>query len=266
MSKEYHVHLAIYISSKRLGTIVSFTKGSCPFLLEGYDAQGKVQRIDLIATDKVMDDALRSLSNGDYLITTDNTVMYKNNSSYPIYKTSSTLPIACQHRVIPILKEADIIDYSPVHQIDDVFIQGRYAKELKDAEYILVPPSIEGDIYPIDLLIEYKDGDSYVSFGGRTTENPKIEEIEGKYVYLSSIPVYTGSYKNMGLSYTKDSLREKCKNMQDKLNDYGRKKIQSMIVAINSIPDRLEVTSTPFKASTIYDDLVTLIDRLKSLT
>lgn len=250
----------LYISKDRIGTIID--KGDNVIYISTDSPDG--ERIDLQLVNQVVDEALRNLSFSKYIITTNRYVYYGNN----VYNSITALPIKYQYMALPIIADSDITTYKIQKPEDNVFIDNRCVIELKDAVYILIPPNIYN--YPdnndiTDLLITYKDKDEYISFNDRQTKNLDIAKIDGKYIYLKSNPVFTGTSNGILVTYTMESLRKKCISLNKMLEEYGIGKVKSMYVSLLSSADRLKDSKSPFKMASVYDTVVNLMNSIRSI-
>ena len=291
----------LYISNKKLGTVVSLPRnmesianvkhdltskvvssstdpspirfGSGSNLLILTD-QGTGPRIDLQSLEtKVVDEPLRKLSSNEYVVITDKMIMYKDK----MYQFFGTLPSQCQWRAIPMVKIDDVIDYKPVADIDEQFLREGYAKELRDAAYILVPPdwdNLSPECTPFDLLIKKADGISdrsegkdvkFHPFSGRKGIVEEPYEIEGRYIFLTSLPVFEGECKYPPFTYNVESLFMKCSLLQDRLQVYGENKVESVCASMRSLAQRLKNVNNQFMACSVYDDVVSILEKAKTM-
>lgn len=256
-------HFTLYIGKEKIGTITSYQNSRYFFILTDQTAQ----RLDLQTTDKVVDDGLRNLSVSDYVIITDKYIYYKNK----VYKSTTDLPVYLKYIILPITSSSDICEYIIQNQFDDLFIIDRYVSELKDAELVLIPPSLVDNTnnnknYILsDLLIKNQKDDIFISFNDRKTTNLKIKKKDGRYLYLLEEPLFTGNVKVLPVTYTKDSLLHKCKILNNKLNNYSQEKIKSMCVSLSSLPNKIKSLKNTFRASLLYDDIVAILDKIKEI-
>lgn len=292
----------LYISNKKLGTIISIPKNiesvstikqdlsskvvspitdtissvrfSSPNSILVLTDEGSGPRLDLQSLEeKVVDTPLRKLSSNEYIVTTDKAVMHKDK----MYKFFGNLPTICQWKAIPFVKTAEIIDYKSTGEIDDLFLKEGYAKELKEASHILVPPEWEDlsqTCTPYDLLIKKVDGLSnrsnsdgvvFHSFSERKGEIPEPYEINGRYILLTSTPRFEGTYKNPPFTYNIDTLVFKCGVLQDRLQAYGATKVESVCASMRSLGQRLKDVNNQFQACSVYDDVVTILEKAKNM-
>lgn len=259
-------HIAtLWISGTRLGTVTSFDDDSSYFILTD-NIVDKIPRVDLQPTNKVVDEGLRNLSSSDYIITTDTHVYYRNK----VYKSVDTLDEEFTYMIMPITSNADIIDYTPRHKVDSVFIRDRYVNELSKCKYVLIPPSMSVDstnysrLYNVsDLLITSIDEDTYISVNGRRTTSVTTTKEEGKYLYISDDPIFTGTATSLPVTYTKNSIIAKCNVLSFKLNEYSNEKLKSMSASLISIAGKIKTSSNPFRLSLLYDEIVQIISAIK---
>jgi hypothetical protein len=288
----------LYFNSKKLGTIISFPKGteSLPSFkneLNTYkpstfstDASqvrlfadddiyvlidsGIGIRVELQLLDnKVVDEPLRNLSSNSYIITTDKNVMHGGK----VYQSSTALPDACQWKAIPYTKFDDIVDYKVQNDNDLIFLKQGYARELKDASYVLILPDwdlLNASCTLLDLLIKKADNVGskkaiFIPFSGRTVSIQDNYEIDGKYIYLSSVPKFTGEFIDTPYTYTTNTLVDKYDVLQDRLNKYGTEKVDSICVAMKALTVRLKEVRNPFRAYSVYGDITNVLEKVRDM-
>lgn len=257
----------LYFGAKKFGTICALPSNLGFVILDGLNAQ----KIDLSIIDgKTVDEPLRKLSSVDYMIIYDKAVIYKDK----VYEARIPLPVQVQFQAIPHVRELDIVDYeSPNIDIDGAFLGEGYARELKDAKYIMVPPDWDDvctSCTPADLLIRKKEpGENgkniYTSFSGRKTENANIAKANDRYLFLAKMPKFTGDMLNSPITFTIGSIGAKWATLQDRLQNYGRDKVQSLCASMRSIPQRLPNVKNQFQASNIYDDMSAILDKVRDM-
>jgi len=223
---------------------------------------GSGSRIDLKLVDsKVVDEPLRKISGCEYYIFTDKHVYIKDK----VY--SGSIPSSCQWKIFPFVKLEDLVDFTPTNDIEEFFLEQGFAKELLEYTHILAIPDfneITATCNLSDLLVKI-EGDEYISASGRKGTIPDIDYVDGKIIYLSDYPVFTGDAKIIGYSYNIKSLEKKCKQLQDRIYQYGMKKIESISSAMKAIISRLHDISNPFQANGIYDDVVAIQVKIRDL-
>jgi len=231
---------------------------------------GSALRLDLqIVDNKTIDEPIRKLSSlVEYLVVTDKFIMMNDK----VYKALGDIPSAIQFMAIPVTREQDIVQYEPV-EADDMFISEGYAKNIRDASNVLVLPSLNllsKSCTPADLIVIRKDGDIYTGLSGRTAKiSPKsIEKVHGRYIYISSAPMFQGNIDSNLLppyTYTKLSLIEKSNTLNARLQSYGHEKVESLGAFLRALPTRLSVIRNQYKASSLYDDIVKVLDRVREM-
>lgn len=256
----------LYISGKKFGTIntlqLSKDQSNSPSIYFISD-WGNSTRIDLQVIDnEVPDEPLRKLSSTEYLITTQKNVIYKDRK----YRFFGELPTACQYKAIPISK-SEVVDYSPKNDIEIALLSEGYAHEVKDSQYILIPPSVQfsNTFHPYDVFVKGKDNDTYIFHSGRVPDKLDIDRIDGKYIYLKSIPTFTGDIVEPPFTYTTDTLVNKYIILQERLQKYGKQRVQSLCTAMRSLSQRISQIQDQFKASNVYDDVVMILDRVRNM-
>jgi len=236
--------------------------------------QGTGPRVDLQSLDtKVVDEPLRKLSSNEYIVIADKVIMYKDK----IYQFFGVLPSSCQWKAIPMVKFDEIIDYKSKHDVDELFLKEGYAKELRDASYILVPPDwddLSPGCTPFDLLIKKMDGLSNRAeqtsinlhpFSGRKGELKESYVIDGRYMYLESLPEFEGSCKYPPFTYNIESLFAKYDLLQERLQAYGGNKVESVCASMKSLSQRLRNVSNQFMACSVYNDVVEILEKAKNM-
>lgn len=286
----------LYISNKPLGTIVSVPRdtedistiskelsskstdssvrfGNSDNILILVD-KGSGSRINLqLMESKVVDEPLRKLSSNDYIVITDRVVMYHDK----MYQFFETLPAQCMWKALPHMKIDEIIDYKPTCEVDELLVKEGYSKELKSASYILVPPDFDdfsAVCTPYDLLIKSIDGlsnrspDKEISFNtysGRKGTIPEPYNIDGRYIYLESTPKFEGACKYPPFTYNMNILISKYDIMQNRLNNYGRDKVESACSSMRSLCSRLSDVENQFMAASVYEDVVAIHEKAKKM-
>lgn len=219
-------------------------------------------RIELKLVDsKVVDEPLRKISGCEYYIFTDKHVYIKDK----VY--SGSIPSSCQWKIFPFVKMDDLVDFTSTNDIEEFFLEQGFAKELLEYTHILAIPDfneISSTCTLSDLLVKIEDNE-YISASGRKGTIPDIDYVDGRIIYLSDYPVFTGEAKNIGYSYNIKSLEKKCKQLQDRLSRYGLEKIESISSAMKAIVSRLRGISNPIQATGIYDDIVAIQLKIRDL-
>lgn len=222
--------------------------------------------IDLIHLDnEAVDEPLRTLSSNTYIITTNNRVMIGDK----MYQANG-LPYAVQWKAIPVTIGNEIVPYNLVNEIDNIFLMEGYANEINKAKHILVLPDwdfISATCTPLDLLISHRSNDTYTSYSSRsiTLKDTDILRTEGRYIYLSSIPTFIGTSKIPVYTYNSSILIFKYITLQNRLNAYGSNRVDSVITSMKILIDLLEDMPNQFHTASIYDDIVSLIDKIKDM-
>lgn len=291
----------LYISSKKLGTIISLprniesiaslkqdlstkvTTGSndttstirfnSPNNILILTDQGLGPRVDLqFSESKVVDEALRRLSSNEYIVLTDKAVMHGGK----MYQTFGNIPSQCHWRAIPFVKLDDIIDYKSTGEIDDMFLREGYARELKEAVHILVPPdwdALSPLCTPYDLLIKKIDNSSsenkkdtvFIPFSGRIGIIPESGQINGRYIYLDTMPRFEGTCIYPAFTYNMETLIYKYGVLQDRLEVHGSMKVDSVCASMRSIAQRLKDVKNQFMACSVYDDVVAILEKARKM-
>ena len=171
-----------------------------------------------------------------------------------------------------IIRNEDIVDYQPESEFEHLFIREGYAKELKEAQYIL---NIKDEKYLsssctlADLLIKKEEKINgtvvYTGYSGRKTECPSSDKRNGRMINVTKVPKFTGEFKNLPFTYTLESLSRKCVVLQERLNDFGAQKVESLSMAMQSIPDRLMSIENKYRASFIYDDFAEILEKIRKM-
>lgn len=222
---------------------------------------GTGPRIDLQLLDTLsVDEPLRKLSSNEYIIITDKHIMIKDK----IYQTFSPLSSSCHWKAIPIVKMNDIIDYESTNTADIPFLREGYARELSEAETVLVPQDwddLSQSCTPLDLLIK-KDN---TSFSGRKGYTPDLSKKIDRYIYLDEIPSFTGEYTYPTFTYNMENLIYKYQLLQYRLRSYGSMKVESSCVSLQSIMKRLREIDNQYMAGSIYDDVVSILSKIQKM-
>lgn len=203
----------------------------------------------------VPDEPLRSLSTQEYIVNTEEEMIYDRN----IYETMQPIPLECRYMAIPVIHDWQIIDYTPTNNYDKVFVHDGYARELRDAKYVIIPASDCDDLS--DLLIEKVEGNVYTSFNGRYTIIDGLPT--SRYLHTQLCPVFMGEKHDIPFTYTYTSIIAKYVSLNQRLQKYGSSRIRSMIQALQCISNRLVTESNQFEASMSYNDVVALMRSLK---
>lgn len=290
----------LYISNKKLGTVISLPRNidSVASLKQELSAksplsigdsnpvvrfpsnsilvltdQGSGPRVDLqLLESKVVDEPLRKLSSNEYIIITDKAVMHGGK----MYQTFGNLPAQCHWRAIPFVKVDDIVDYKSTGEIDDMFLKEGYARELKEATHILIPPdwnALSPSCTPYDLLIKRTDSVSsgnikdliFHPFSGRRGIIPEPYQIDERYVYLDSMPKFEGPCSYPPFTYNLETLIYKCAVLQDRLEEYGTMKVDSVCASMRSIAKRLKEVKNQYMACSVYDDVVAILEKARKM-
>lgn len=203
----------------------------------------------------VPDEPLRTLSSQPYIINIDRDMLYKGD----LYETYQSIPSCCRYMAIPAINIDQIADYEATCSYDKIFIYEGYATELSKAIYVIIPAVKCTDIS--DFLIEKVDGDIYTSFTGRHTT------IHGtptsRYIHIPTCPIFEGQKKNLPFSYTPSSIIAKFNSINERLQSYGRSRVQSMVQALRCASNRMITETNQFEASQSYDNVVSLIRSLR---
>lgn len=293
----------LYINGKKLGTVISIPRStdSVTSLKQEITASSSIShtssiqpmrigtgnililsdqnlgpRLELVLVEKkVADEPLRKLSSTmEYIIVTDKVVIYKDNIYQPL--GDALIPAICHFKAIPYIKMENIIDYKSTGEIDDVFLREGYAKELKESTHILVPPdwdSFSATCTPYDLLIKKVDGLSnraatkpiFTHFSERKADIPEGYEIDGRYIHISSIPRFEGICKYPPVTLNMETLFYKYDVLQERLQVYGSNKVDSIYASMRAIAERLKQVPNQFLASSVYDDIVSILDKARSM-
>lgn len=280
---------SLYISGNKLGSIISIPRDTN--LSEGLTSKSKSDstvrignkddililsdvgqgaRIDLQLLDKkVPDEPLRKLSSNDYVILTDKTAVIKDR----MYSLAGTVPYLCRWKAIPMIKMDELVDVQSENDIDDLLLREGYAKELKNAACILMPPSLDefsSSCTPYDLLVkkieDTSSGYTIIPFSERKITIPKEQvTVEGRYLICEEMPKFSGQCRYPPFTYNMDTLVSKFEILQKRLHNYGSEKVESVCTSMNSIASKLRSLENQFIASSIYDDVVALLDKLRMM-
>lgn len=276
----------LYISGGKVGTLVSIPRtdlGTTITDLHGICAtqqsvrfgahdsiiiltdQGTGPRVDLqLIESKVVDEPLRVISSNDYVIVMDDTVLYKDK----VYTSYGKIPAETHWKVIPRADTNDVVSYKSTGEIDDLFLREGYTRELKDAKYIVVPPdwdSLSHSCTPYDLLIKEESNGVYTSFSGRNLTIDKPASVDGRYIYISHLPVLEGTYTYPPFTYNMDTLVYKYDVLQSRLQHYGAMKVDSLCVSMLSLAERLSGAKNQYKACSLYEDIVSILDKARKI-
>lgn len=201
--------------------------------------------------DVTTDYPLQKLSSQPYIVTFGKDMAYEK----LMYETDTDIPIQCQYKAMLVIRDDQVVDYSPRSNADDMFITAGYAEELKNAKHIFIPNTPYEPLS--DLLIQSRNGDVYTSFNGRkmiSTGTPSL--------YMNVVPIFSGEENALPYTYTIESLVEKTKVLNSRLHIYGKKKVESMVRSLQCVIDRISKDDDPFLASLNYDRVSTLVQRL----
>lgn len=255
-----------YIGSTKYKTIASID--TCLYLTD--DGLSSTT-IKLQQSNIVSDPQLRSLSSAPYIVTTNDHI-YADDKTYRVIN-NGTLPKQIQYKIIPILNNSDIIEYQIQNpDFDEFFITQNYVKELKEAQIVLIPTDpLDIDRYSLgDLLVksytQSKDYFTFIAYSGVTVvvRDRDIVYKKDRYMYVSDLLI-KGTPVVLPLTYTKSTLCSKYNILQNRLNEYGRTRIESINSTLRSIPNLLNTIDNKFMASSIYTDVSNLVDKIKNL-
>lgn len=251
-----------WVNNRKLGTICSITTETGPIyaLLPEKVSEKKV---DLQPMDnKVVDEPLRSLSTNRYAVIMDKILICGDK----MYQVPDSMPPICQWMAIPMVQEKDIIPYSKGSMaLDRVFLAEGYARELADAYCILIPPTWDlGTCTSLDLLIKEVNGEILVPFSGRTLKNVVPKKTEGRYIFLAKVPEAVGDVQDLPYTYTLETLANKFKVLQARLQAYGTSRVESICACLSGISSALRESPNQFKAAQAYDPMATTIEKIKT--
>lgn len=255
-----------YIGSTKYKTVSSID--NCLYLTDdGLSSTAiKIQQTNIVP-----DPQLRTLSSVPYIVTT-NDLIYVDDKTYKVIN-SGTLPKQIQYKIIPIVNNSDIIDYQIQNpDFDEFFITQNYVKELKDAQLVLIPTDpLDIDGYSLgDLLVksytQSKDYFTFTAYSGVTViiRDRDIVFKKDRYMYVSDLLI-KGTPITLPITYTKSTLCSKYNILQNRLNEYGKMRIESINSTLRSIPSLLNTVDNKFLASGIYTDVSALVDKIKNL-
>ena len=141
-----------WVNGRKLGTICSFPSGSesiyVLFPEKICDKKVDIQPLE----GKAIDEPLRRLSTNKYIIIMEKHLI----SGDQMYQIVGSMPTMCQWMAIPVLHEKEVVEYESGNPaLDKVFLIEGYARELAEAQAILIPPTWDlGSCIPADLLIK----------------------------------------------------------------------------------------------------------------
>jgi hypothetical protein len=204
----------------------------------------------------IADDPLRELSSQPYIINTECDMIYND----IMYEVVDEIPAQCRYIAMPVIDSSQVMDYVIRHPNDIKFIEEGYVKELRDAKHVIIAPSSYHNLG--DLLIEKVEGDVYTSFNGRCTQL-KSSDISTVYVEMKTEPIFSGSYRELPYTYTPQSLINKYKYLNMRLQKYGAERVRSMLASLQSVSNRVAKDSNQFAASQIYDKVVSVVSDLR---
>lgn len=219
---------------------------------------GLGSRIDMtFSTATVVDEPLRTLSSNDYVITTANQLMHKNE----VYTLSADLPEKCQWKAMPFIKVDDLIDYTSESDRDMPFLLEGYARDLKDAKHVLIPSdwSLLNERMALPDLLIMENGKAS---SGRTPVSGALSRMTGRYVALIEPIAFKGSIRIVPYTYTMQTLYLKYAVLNKRLQEYGKGRISSMSLSLDSLSKKISEPTDHFKASSLYDDIVTFLEKM----
>lgn len=254
----------IYIGSDRVGDVYKVTDAYVVYTdIPEKDNSKKIffdTKVEFTSMDDVIevvpDEPLRELSSQPYVITTDKDIIYND----IMYESNEMIPLQCQYMAMPVVLSTQILEYTIRSPYDTMFIEEGYVRELKDAKHVIVPSTEYPDIG--DLLIQKVEGDTFTSFNGRSTQ---LKGVPQGYIYLEvkSKPIFTGTIRYPPYTYTQESLVNKFKYLNLRLQKYGSERVRSLLNSLQCVSNRLVKDPNQFSASQVYDRVVTLVSNLK---
>lgn len=217
-----------------------------------------------LSKSELVDEGLKDLSSNEYVILMKNTI-YAKGKIYSI--NHAIIPVQCQYKALPFIYKDTILNVKSTRKDDIVFFREGYAKEFKDAEYILIPPSwdcITPTCTVLDLLIKEKSEEfgDFISFSGRQV-HLEDGKGEGRYIFLSEIPVFSGKITYPVFTYTPQILIQKYRILNERLDKYGATRVDTVCNTLQSLCKILKETKGSFEISSIYNDVVALQDKIK---
>lgn len=254
-----------YIDSKKFKTIVCLEDA---YYASDDGIGNSTVKIQLSGSSP--DPQLRNLSSIPYMVITNDCIFIDDKTYKAI---SSTIPKQIQYKVIPIVNNFDIIDYKIEEKVyDNLFIIQNYVRELKEAEMIIIPVSpLNIDMFSLgDLLaksyVESKGQLIFTSYSGVTitVKDEYIEEKAKRYIFVNGMDI-KGTSIDLPLTYTKQSLIQKYEILQERLNEYGKIRIETISTTLRSIPDLLKNVPNKYIASSIYEDVSKLVEKIKNM-
>lgn len=218
-----------------------------------------------IADKEVPDESLRKLSSNEYIVFTNNSIIHKDKVLY----TKDIIPSICHWKAIPYVPSKDLIDYKSKNKIDKYFIDEGFARELKNASYVVIPTDwnmLSKSCTPYDLLIAKIDRNTFHPISGRKYDiQEEYEIIDDRYIILNELPTLTESCTLPSYTYNTESLTNKYNILQDRLQLYGRNRVKSINASLRSVTQRLDELDNQYMASSIYNDVSHLIDKISLL-
>lgn len=254
---------SVFVAKFHLGDVHKIGDVYVMFLTKTH--QGQIKKVDFhIETEDiddrpykiVPDEPLRTLSSQSYIINKESEMIHGGD----LYETSDTIPIECRYKAIPCIYPYQLIDYTIQSQYDYPFVASGYAEQLSKAIYILVPINATCE-HLSDLLIEKVEGDKYYSFNG--TYSTIRGTPPGRYVPLTTCPISIGERRDLVFTYNIDSLTSKYHLLNDRLQQYGTSRTQSMVQALKCVSGYLLTETNQFEASEKYDMVVRLVRSLQ---
>jgi len=192
---------------------------------------------------------LQTLSSRLFVITYDYDMVY---GKY-MYTTSSLIPTTCVFLLMMIIDQKDIIDYVP-HPVEEMFVKEGYVRELKKAKHVIIPTNTyEGDTS--DLLIAHRSGNILTSVNGKKT----TLNVTNPSRHIIANPTFYGEGVDVPYTYTIDSLIAKTKELNDRLEEYGEGRVNSMIRSLSCMIERMSTDANKFVTSTNYNYVVEML-------
>lgn len=259
----------LYVSSRRIGVLTGIPIDEKSMrmaygIMDPVGSQTSLPSLHLTPIDrKAVDEPLRKLSSVDYMIFLEKQVMYKDK----YYSVTGDIPVGAQFKAVPIVP-GELYDVKPTCSFDELLLHQGYARELNDAQFILVPPSLDefsGSCTPADLVISGKSGDTWIAYNARATDSVSVKSNRDRHLLLEEMPVFTGIARDTPYTYTRDTLIGKYQVLQERLYDHGNRKVLSLCSSLKSLPTRLMNLNDQFKASLLYDEVVDLLEKTRKL-
>ena len=218
-------------------------------------------RIDMtFDTASVVDESLRNLSSNEYVITTAKSLMRKGD----VYVLSSDLPEQCQWKAMPFIKVDDLIDYISESDSDMPFLLEGYARDLKNARYVLIPGDwnmLNERMTLPDLLI--MDGGKTAS--GRTPVNGTLPRLKDRYVAIIEPMAFKGDMRTIPYTYTIQTLYLKYTILNKRIQEYGLNRIKSMSLSLESLSKKILESTDFFRSSSLYNDVVAFLEKMHAI-